>query len=189
MKDKSVILIAAAVLLAVVGIVAVVVLASGNNTPSVDDSMMEKEDDGMMNDEKMEEDKMDGEDSMEDGDEMKKDDDKMMDDKSSQGGHYKEYSTDAVSASGAEDKVLFFYAGWCPSCRQQDDNLEASKSSIPSTLDIFKVDFDTEIQLRQKYGVTGQHTFVQIDDKGNKVKSWNSLYMDYDLQSILDKIS
>lgn len=101
-------------------------------------------------------------------------------------GIYTQYSADAVSANQGKKKVLFFYAAWCPSCRQQDENL--SQSAIPADLAIFKVDYDNSTELKQKYGVTLQHTFVQIDDASNKLKSWNSLYQEYDLQGILNKL-
>jgi hypothetical protein len=34
------------------------------------------------------------------------------------------------------------------------------------------VDFDNETDLRKKYGVTIQHTFVQIDKDGNSLAKW-----------------
>jgi hypothetical protein len=35
-----------------------------------------------------------------------------------------------------------------------------------------KTDYDSNIDLRKKYGVTSQHTFVQIDSSGNLIKKW-----------------
>jgi hypothetical protein len=35
------------------------------------------------------------------------------------------------------------------------------------------VDFDDSESLRIKYGVTIQHTFVQIDDNGELLKKWS----------------
>lgn len=104
-------------------------------------------------------------------------------------GVYQNYNAEALSQAKDKNKVLFFYAAWCPSCRQQDANLTNSQDDIPTNLAIFKVDFDQEIKLRQKYGVTIQHTFVEIDNEGNEVQQWNSLYQDNDLKSIVDKVS
>jgi hypothetical protein len=102
-------------------------------------------------------------------------------------GLYTSYSEDKVTEATG-DIVIFFYAAWCPSCRQMDSTLNAQLNEIPHTLTILKADFDTEIALRQKHGVTIQHTLVQVDSSGNQLKKWNSLYNAYDLQSILDQL-
>ena len=69
------------------------------------------------------------------------------------------------------DVVLFFNASWCSTCKEARENLEADP--IPAGLTIVKVDFDDSDELRQKYGVTVQHTFVQIDSDGNELAKWN----------------
>ena len=38
---------------------------------------------------------------------------------------------------------------------------------------IVVVDFHTANDLRQKYGVTVQHTFVQVDAEGNELAKWS----------------
>jgi thiol-disulfide isomerase/thioredoxin len=83
-------------------------------------------------------------------------------------------SYDAFSANTADftggDVVLFFNASWCSTCQQAQRNLEAS--GVPDGLTVVKVDYDSASDLRQKYGVTIQHTFVQIDEEGNQVAKW-----------------
>jgi thiol-disulfide isomerase/thioredoxin len=102
-------------------------------------------------------------------------DEKMVDDAPSTeplvSGTYEEYAPEKVSSSG--DTVLFFHANWCPSCRSADKALKAEMSDIPGDLAILKVNFDDSSDLRKKYGVTSQHTFVQIDADGNLVKKWS----------------
>jgi thiol-disulfide isomerase/thioredoxin len=71
------------------------------------------------------------------------------------------------------DVVLFFNAEWCSTCKKARDNIEASLASIPADLTIVVVDFDTANDLRQKYGVTVQHTFVQVDADGNELAKWS----------------
>jgi len=68
--------------------------------------------------------------------------------------------------------VLFFNANWCSTCKIARDNIESNLDSIPSNLAIVVVDFDSETDLRKKYGVTIQHTFVQIDSDGNQIAKW-----------------
>ena len=76
-------------------------------------------------------------------------------------------------AYASTDVVLFFNAAWCSTCREARDNIEADLAGIPSDLTIVVVDFDTATDLRQKYGVTVQHTFVQIDAEGNELATWS----------------
>jgi thiol-disulfide isomerase/thioredoxin len=69
--------------------------------------------------------------------------------------------------------VLFFNAVWCSTCKQARDNIEASLGEIPEDLAIVLVDFDNSIELRKKYGVTVQHTFIQIDNSGEALAKWS----------------
>lgn len=84
-------------------------------------------------------------------------------------GAYKDYSSAEVAATAGK-KVLFFHAPWCPQCRQLDAEIKAG--SLPSGVTVFKIDYDSNQALRQKYGVTLQTTFVTIDDNGNLVKKY-----------------
>ena len=87
----------------------------------------------------------------------------------SQPGSYIDYSEEAtLNTTGT--KLLFFYAPWCPQCREMEASIE--NDGIPSGVTVFKVDYDSNQALRQKYGVTLQTTFVKIDDQGNKVASY-----------------
>jgi thiol-disulfide isomerase/thioredoxin len=73
----------------------------------------------------------------------------------------------------ASDVVLFFAADWCPTCQEATANLEADPAAIPAGLAIVRVDYDDSDDLKQKYGVTVQHTFVQVDADGNEVAKWS----------------
>ena len=75
-------------------------------------------------------------------------------------------------------KVYFFHAAWCPICRGIDEDISSDISQIPSGTTFIKTDFDTSTSLRQKYGVTTQYTFVQVDSSGNEVKQWNATTLD-----------
>jgi len=46
-------------------------------------------------------------------------------------------------------------------------------SKLPVDVVVFKTDYDTERGLKQKYGVTYQHTYVQVDSDGREVAKWN----------------
>ncbi len=89
-----------------------------------------------------------------------------------QAGAYIDYNSDKLALAKTGDVVLFFYASWCPTCQAADANF--LKSTLPSGLFILKVDYDLSPELKKKYGVTYQHTFVQVDEKGNMIKKWSS---------------
>lgn len=81
-------------------------------------------------------------------------------------GVYDSYSENKVTNETERKIVLFFNASWCPSCRATDKNIRENINSIPSDVIILSTDYDKETSLRQKYGVTTQHTFVHIDNQG-----------------------
>ncbi len=81
---------------------------------------------------------------------------------------YIDYNEDMIGKT--ESTIIFFAASWCPSCVAANANLAAS--DIPVWVTILKADFDTEIDLRQKYGVVAQHTFVSVDADGNQLRKW-----------------
>ena len=70
--------------------------------------------------------------------------------------------------------VLYFYAPWCPFCRAADADFKTNADKIPAGVTVLKTLYDSETALKQKYGVTYQHTFVQIDNNGNQVTKWVS---------------
>ncbi len=86
-----------------------------------------------------------------------------------QQGTYTDYTEGAI-ASTKGTKLLFFHAPWCPQCRQVEASIQ--KDGIPSGVTVFKIDYDSNQKLREKYGVTLQTTFVKVDDEGNKIASY-----------------
>jgi thiol-disulfide isomerase/thioredoxin len=94
-------------------------------------------------------------------------------------GEYVEYSPEILARSADQKRVLFFYASWCPTCRPADADFKANQSQIPAGVSVIRVNYNdpdtdqAEKDLAQKYGVTYQHTYVQIDQNGNQVTKWN----------------
>jgi thioredoxin 1 len=77
---------------------------------------------------------------------------------------------DASVLANGHEKVLFFHAAWCPICRTQDAELKGLYvENAADFLNTYKVDYDTEKELKARYGVTYQHTFVRVDGKGNVI--------------------
>lgn len=87
------------------------------------------------------------------------------------------YNPEAVASALAAKKnvVLFFHAGWCPTCKAADANFQ--KETVPENAVIFKTDYDSNTELRKKYGITSQHTFVSLNaDESLKKKSSGALH-------------
>ena len=97
---------------------------------------------------------------------MKKDDAMMKKEVSG----YTTYNSSAVSDALAAGKnvVLFFHAPWCPTCKAADVNF--LKETAPANTVVFKTDYDSNTDLRKKYAVTYQHTFVSLNADGSLKK-------------------
>lgn len=74
------------------------------------------------------------------------------------------YEANPQKYHDAGNVVLFFNASWCPTCREAVSNLDAD--GVPAGLTVVSVDYDSASQLKREYGVTVQHTFVQVDPSG-----------------------
>jgi thiol-disulfide isomerase/thioredoxin len=170
------------------GIIVLVVAAGGWFYVSMqeDGVMMEKEGEAVMEKKTGEETMMDKDegvvmkdDAMQKEDTMMKDEGAMMEKDAMEGdsmmakGSYQDYSADKLSLAQSGKVVLFFHAAWCPVCRSIESQIRADVSAL-GDVTILKVDFDTATALRQKYGVTTQYTFVQVDAAGNELGQWNA---------------
>jgi len=99
-------------------------------------------------------------------------------------GIYTDYSEDAIGSDGFDRTILFFYAPWCPECRSFDQIIEDSK--IPDGVQVLRTDYDSSTDLRKKYGVTIQTSFVGVDKSGEKLKLWSGYGQAKLLDAILD---
>ena len=77
--------------------------------------------------------------------------------------------------------VYYFAATWCPDCQVTYKDLKANFAKLPPNLTLVVVNYDKSSDLKKKYGVTMQHTFVVIGTKGEKKKVWNGPTMVSDL--------
>jgi len=115
---------------------------------------------------------------------MEKADDKMM------SSRYVEYSKTAFDKVTSARRVLFFYASWCPTCRPADANFRANETKIPEDVTLIRVNYNDpetdqeEKDLAKKYGISYQHTYVQIDGTGKEITKWNGGQIDELLTNI-----
>lgn len=86
-------------------------------------------------------------------------------------GTYQNYDAEMIAQSTAEHIVLFFHATWCPSCRALDADITAKAATIPAGVEIYKIDFDTAIDLKRQYGITRQHSIIQTSPAGEVIGS------------------
>lgn len=103
---------------------------------------------------------------------------------------YLEYSNSTLENSVNNRRVLFFYASWCSTCRPADANFKENINKIPENVSLIRVNYndsDTDLEekdLAKKYGISYQHTFVQIDSEGNEITKWNGGQIDELLSNI-----
>ena len=101
------------------------------------------------------------------GDTMMKKEEKMV----KSAGMYIAYDPAKLALAKDNKVVIFFHAPWCPTCRALE--AEINSAGVKSGVVILKADYDSSKELKAKYGVTSQHTFVQVDASGNKLNKWS----------------
>lgn len=155
----------------IVGIIVILGIFGSIFLARKDDAMMDKnmDDSAMMQKES---------ETMAKDDPLKKEETGMTADKMAKSdammkGSYEAYSPEKIARAETGDVVLFFHASWCPSCKGLNSDIEANINSIPDGVSILKVDYDKETALKKKYGITYQHTLVQVDKDGNLIKKWS----------------
>lgn len=77
-----------------------------------------------------------------------------------------------LTAMPGTTTVLYFAATWCPSCQAFYRDLQANFKNLPKDVNLVFVNYDKEMDLKKKHGVTGQHTYVQVDAQGMKKMLW-----------------
>lgn len=88
-------------------------------------------------------------------------------------GRYIEYSKETFDRAVNNKRVYFFHAKWCPTCKIANEAFVRDMDKIPEDVILFKIDYDTEKELKTQYGITYQHTFVFVDSEGKEIRKWN----------------
>jgi len=90
------------------------------------------------------------------------------------GGNTVTFSTlaDAQALAAKGPAVLFFAADWCPTCQAALKDINANSARL-NGITVVVVNYDNAADLKKRYGVTTQHTYVQIDAQGGKAAIWN----------------
>ncbi len=93
----------------------------------------------------------------------------------------KEQYQSQMAAREGTKVVYFFHASWCPTCRATEAAI--ARDGIPPGLTVVKVDYDSETDLRKEYGVTTQHTFVQVGPDGAELAKWTGSQTGADIKA------
>ncbi|MGH7157550.1 MAG: thioredoxin domain-containing protein [Candidatus Saccharimonadales bacterium] len=99
-------------------------------------------------------------------------------------GAYVKYSPETFANTEGR-RWLFFHAGWCPQCRALQKDI--GKNGVPDGVTIFEVNYDTENDLKKKYGVTLQTTIVEVDENGNEVQKFVA-YDDPTIEAVMNAL-
>lgn len=166
------------IILGLLILIGVVAFISQSNKADVMDSNLEKMEnkDQVIEDEAMEpKDEMtETEEATESNDSTIEDDEAMMPQ-----GVYVNYTPEKLSQASGTRRILYFYANWCPTCKVANEDLENNFDKLPKDVSVIRVNYNdtdtdqNEKDLAKKYGITYQHTFVQIDENGEALVTWN----------------
>lgn len=77
----------------------------------------------------------------------------------------------ALAANGPT--LIYFHADWCPTCRATMVTFQARWPEVRPGLTLVIADYDSETDLKARFGVTYQNTFVQVAADGARLQSWN----------------
>ena len=98
---------------------------------------------------------------------------------------YYDYSSDKLLFAEKGNVVLFFSATWCPSCLELEADIQNNMASIGDNLLILRVDYDNSEELKSKYSIDFQHSFVQVDASGQELNKWYGSLNVKDIQNKL----
>jgi thiol-disulfide isomerase/thioredoxin len=89
--------------------------------------------------------------------------------------YYIAYSAEAAAQARAEGRpiVYYFWAAWCPICRADEPIIKARIENSGLPIAGFRVNFDTQSDLKAKYRIPYQHTTVFLNAKGEEVARLN----------------
>lgn len=90
-------------------------------------------------------------------------------------GAYRAYTASAFRDEQRDGQkiVLFFHSPTCAACVRADNEFVGNASKIPAGITVMRVNFESEEQLKKRYGVTASHTFLEIDLSGKVLTRWD----------------
>lgn len=87
---------------------------------------------------------------------------------------------------GKDPIILFFHAEWCPLCRSSEEAILDQLEDLRGGVIIFKLDYDTETDLKKEYSVTTQDTFVVLSKDAETLLKTSAFREKDDMQKLID---
>lgn len=69
--------------------------------------------------------------------------------------------------------VVYFHASWCPTCQAAMTSFRGRWQEVKAGITLVIADYDEEAELKSRYGITYQNTYVQIGPDGAPKSIWN----------------
>ena len=69
--------------------------------------------------------------------------------------------------------VVYFHATWCPTCQAAMTSFRGRWPEVKAGITLVIADYDDEVQLKSRYGITYQNTYVQVSPDGTPKSVWN----------------
>ncbi len=101
-----------------------------------------------------------------------------------------DYSPEAFeqALSSGKPTILEFAADWCVVCREEAPIIEKIKEEYKSRVNIMTANYDTEVKLREKYGIRGTPTFLVFDSNGKLVRVIFGAMTKKELENLIDEL-
>lgn len=84
--------------------------------------------------------------------------------------NYVDFSEETLLATADTKRIVFFHADWCSTCTFFEKQIK--EQGVPENVTILKANYDRELELKSRYGVTVQSTFVLLDENGEVERTW-----------------
>ena len=94
----------------------------------------------------------------------------------------------AFEAESDQQRWIYFHADWCPDCRALNIDIEANLADIPEGVLIYKISFDANQDLRQRYGIPRQSTIIAVDSEGEKTGEILATGSNRNLNSVIEAL-
>lgn len=101
---------------------------------------------------------------------------------------YVSFSQEAFRQAKLEKRavLLYFWAAWCPVCRAEEPKVKGLVESLDLPIAGFRVNYDSERDLKKEFRIPYQHTVVILNKDGAESARFSGPISDADLRAALE---